>query len=214
MVCRWRLIALIAVVASVTLACGSSAGVVREVTDDDLRAMTLRERDLPPGFSLTDEKLTNNQEFAAAFTDPLRARLLVDEWGRVSGITSSFRASDILDKTRQPLTISSLIERYADQDGGRLRWESGDRLAKYLKSPQMAVTLVQGPRVGDQSMSSRMYVSSTDGVELVVYSVTFRRGALVAEVVTTAYKHRDDKGDRAFRLARLLDERISAQLSS
>jgi hypothetical protein len=186
--------------------------VYRELTDDDLRVMVLRADDLPPGFTLTDEKLTNNEDYAQSFEDVEKARGLVDTWGRASGLENLFTATEAPDKPRQPMRVSSAVSRYADALKMREVWQGLDELVPLQKVQPNAPKTLDSPRIGQQSTTERWYVTDESGRDLVVYSVTFRKGPVIGSVSTVALKNKDDRGDHAVRLAKLVHERVSKQL--
>lgn len=186
--------------------------VSRELTDDDLRVMVLRAEDLPAGFTLTEEKLTNNEEFAQNFADTEKARGLVDTWGRTSGLENTFTATDAPDKPRQPTKVSSTVSRYADALKARAAWHGRTELAQLQRIQPNAPRTLENPRIGERSVAERWYITDQGGRDLVVYSVTFYRGTIIGNVTTVSLKNKDDHGDHAIRLARLVHERVSKQL--
>jgi hypothetical protein len=211
---RLGLVALVPLLLVAAVACkkNDTPVVLREITDDDLHAMVLKVDDLPPGFAMAEEKLTNNEEFAKNFEDAEKVRGMIDTWGRAAGLENVFSAAEAPDKPRQPLLVSSSVDRYSDLIKVREAWAGQGELSRLLKVLPSAPKKIDGPRVGEQAMAERMYLTDKDGRELVVYAVSFRRGTVISTVATYALKNKDDRGDHAFQLARLVDERVSARL--
>ncbi len=210
---RWGWIGLVLPLALVALACKQETVITREVTDDDLRAMVLKAEDLPPGFTLSEEKLTNNEQFAQNFTDAEKVRAIVEDWGRAAGFANQFTGGGTgADKPREPRLVGSAAERFTDILHARQAWEKENDLVPYMKTPLSSPTKIKDPRLGDQSRAERWYITDNEGRDLVLYSVTFRQGTVVADVTTVTVKHKDDKGEHAVRLARLVHERVSTQM--
>lgn len=209
---RWGLITALLLLVPAVLACTQGTAATRDITDDDLRTMVLKAEDLPAGFSLAEEKLTNNEQLAQEYTDPETVRGLVDEWGRRSGIESVFDGTGVPDKPRLPLIIGSSVDRFVDAAHARSAWRKDELLLPYTKASRpTAPTRLADPHLGDQSAATRMYMTDSEGRELVMYAITFRQGAVVADVATASLKHKDDRGEHAARLARLVHERVSTR---
>ncbi len=210
---RPRLLALVALLSLLIFACDKlpkpPESAARPVSDDDLRAVVLREADLPEGFALLEEKLTGNEEYAASFKNASMVRTLLDGWGREAGYEASYASATA--KARVPALIASSADRYRDADSARQAWREAPSLLEQAHTTFSGVTEVAGPRLGDDAAMMRMYVTDPSGAEMVSYWVVFRRGAITADVTTLAPKHRDDKGEHATRLARLVDERLAAR---
>lgn len=207
---RWGWLGLVVPLALVALACKQETVITREVTDDDLRAMVLKAEDLPPGFVLSEEKLTDNEQFAQNFTDAEKVRTIVQDWGRAAGFENQFTGGTGADKPREPRLVGSAAERYSDIVHAKQAWEKENDLLPYMKTQLTSPTKIKNPGLGDQSRAERWYITDSEGRDLVLYSVSFRQGTVVAGVTTVTVKHKDDKGDHAIRLARLVHERVSA----
>ena len=195
--------------------CKAQAAVVpRDVTDDDLRAVTLTAGDLPPGFRLLEEKLTtNNEEYAREDykKNPEKAREILDSLGRLAGIENSFIPVDgAPERPRQPVVMGAEAHRFSDVDHAH-RAMGNHELDEYSEGTESGVTRMADPRLGDESVMERGYLDG-DGRGMVVYAVVFRKGAVIIQVGTAAYPHLDDRGEHAVRLARLLSERAGAKL--
>jgi len=186
--------------------------VYRELTDDDLRAMVLKVEDLPPGYTLSTEVLVNNEEFAKAFENTETVRGLVDSWGRAGGLENQFANTDAPDKPFQPLRVASAVSRYTDVLKAKDAWKGRNELDQHLKVQPAAIKTLDNPRIGDQSETRRWYVTDEQGRDLVVYSVSFRKGTVLGNVTTTALKNKDDRGKHAIQYTKLLNERTGRQL--
>lgn len=210
---RWSLLPFACLV-WLSAACGAIAGAgsrpaARPVTDDDLRAVVLREADLPEGFTLLEEKLTSNEEYAATFKNASAIRALLDGWGREAGYEARYTAAAA--KARVPAVVASSADRYRDTDRARQAWEEAPALLNQAQTAFFGITQLAAPRLGEDAMMLRMYATDAAGAEMVTYWVVFHRGNITADVTTLAPKHRDDKGEYAIRLARLVDERVAAR---
>lgn len=215
-VVRMRARLWLVLVAVMLLAGGCKEQVVvapRDVTDDDLRAVTLTAGDLPPGFRLLEEKLTTNEEYAREdYTkNPEKAREVLDSWGRLAGIENAFVPVDgAPERPRQPVIVGAEVHRFSDPDRAH-RAMGSHELDEYSDGTAGGVTRLRDPRLGDESIMERGYLDG-DGRGMIAYGVTFRKGTVVVQVATAAYPHLDDKGEHAVRLARLLSERAGAKL--
>lgn len=210
---RWRACALALLLMPAVLACTPKAqSAVRPVTDDDLRAMALRAEDLPPGFALRDEKLRTNDDAAALSNDPETVLRMLDEQGRAAGFTNLFTADASSERPQEPVLITGSVERYIDAAHARQAMDEAEGMLKYATTPYSSTTKFTAPLLGDQTSARRMYTTDENGRDLIVYWVYFRQGGVLGEVLTASPKHRDDKGERAIRLARLLHERVNAGL--
>lgn len=211
----WRRLTTLLVIVplALSLAClsGKDDGIVRELTDDDARAIALRVDDLPPGFSLTEERLTGNEEFAKNFTSPDEIRGRLEQWGRQRGFAAEFIAESV-DRPRQPLMVHSSVDRYADAIRAREAWKGQPGLlANRIAQPSSPLIVPSPSMLGKRARTTRMYVTDEKGRELVVYQVVLQKGTVVVDVSTFAQKHKDDRGEHAFRLARLMAERVTAR---
>lgn len=195
-------------------ACGSADVPSRALTDDDLRTAALRVDDLPPGFTARDERPLTNQDVADLTTQPETVRGLLDDSGRDGGFESSFAAGGPLDRPGQPSVVVGLFDRYGDAARARSAFAHASDLDQYAKQPITGQKPFDAPRLGDQSGALRGLITDASGTDFVVYAITFREGAVIASVTTLAVKHKDDRGQHAARLARLLDERLSNRLST
>jgi hypothetical protein len=180
-------------------------------TDDDLQAIIVRPEDLPPGFVLNHETRSTNEDLARYFSDPARARALLDKWGRQGG-AGTLMTNQGPPLLRDIVQVATAVERYPDGAHARQRFNGRGELFRNWNANPSSTRVIKGPRIGDQSALSRMYVTDETGQELVVYSVVVRTGPIVADVTTTGYVFKDDHGRRALQLARLVDERVSAYL--
>src|SRR5579884_285585 len=214
MAARWRWIVLAVLPAVVLLACSRDAAPPRAVTNDDLRAMALRVEDLPPGFTLADEKLTTNQEFADQTNDPPTVRGLLDGWGRDTELQTVFTVAGAGDRPRQPVLIAGSADHFADDQHARQAFAGQRDMLKYAKTPFVGRSTFQAPHLGDQAAGLRMYTTDEHGTELVVYWIVFRDGPIVADVTTASLKHQDYRGAHAVRLARLVEERVDGRLKA
>lgn len=181
------------------------------VTDDDLLAFVVRQEDLPPGYALTRETRSGGEDLSRYFSDPDRVRGLLETWGR-QGSAATLLTNDGPAKLREPWQAASAVEHYPDARRAAMRWQGRGALYGDWNAAPRAVRPVRGPRVGDQSTASRMELTDEAGRDLVVYSVVLRNGPIVADITTTALRHKDDRGRQAFRLARLVNERVDAHL--
>jgi hypothetical protein len=181
------------------------------VTDDDLLAFVVRREDLPPGYALTSETRSDGEDLSRYFSDPERVRAMLETWGR-QGSAATLLTNDGPAKLREPWQAASAVERYPDAGRAAMRWHGRGALYGDWNAEPRAVRSVRGPHVGDQSTASRMELTDEAGRDLVVYSVVFRNGPIVADITTTALRHKDDRGRQAFRLARLVNERVDSHL--
>jgi hypothetical protein len=108
--------------------------------------------------------------------------------------------------------VSSGVSRFTDVLKAKEAWNGRDELAQQLKVQPAAIKTIENPRIGDQSVAERWYSTDEQGRELVVYSVTFRKATIMANVTTFALKNKDDHGSHAVQYARLVHERASRQL--
>ncbi len=207
-----RLFILLVAPLMLAAACNRAPAVQRVLTDDDLRVMTLTVNDLPPGFRLAEEWLSDNQAYAERLTNPEQARAVLDGWGRAAGFSSLFALAGAPDRPRQPSMIAVSSERFADADHARQAFAEQENLREYAQRPFYARSPYKAPALGRQSAADRMFTTDESGAGLVVYAVTLRNGPIVATVSTSARLDKDDKGAHAIRLARLVAERIDGQL--
>ncbi|MFN8558604.1 MAG: hypothetical protein U0531_15100 [Dehalococcoidia bacterium] len=212
---RLGLLVVVLTLAPLLQGCKPEPVVVREVTDDDLRAMALRLDDLPPGFTVLSERLTDNESFAKDFKEPERIREMVDGWGRGAGFDSVFSSNGSADRPRFPALAASLVERYPDVGRARQRFiGAGDLLdQRQSQASKPAPVQVKAVRLTEEYAITRHYLTDDKGYEMVVYVVAFRKGAVFAEVRTAAPKHKDDRGEHAVRLAHLVHERVAKRLT-
>src|SRR6266542_1691711 len=101
---RWGLLAIVLLLVPAALACQQERAVTHEVTDEDL----------PDGFTLMEEKLTDNEEFARDFKDVDSIRGKVDGWGRGAGFEITLSSLSAPEKIRRPAFIGSSAERFSD----------------------------------------------------------------------------------------------------
>jgi hypothetical protein len=180
-------------------------------TDDDLQAIIVRPEDLPPGFVLNHETRSTNEDLARYFSDPEYARTLLDEWGRQGGAGTllTHQGSPLM---RDIIQVATAVERYPDGRHARQRFNGRGELFRNWNANPSSTRAIKAPRIGDQTAASRMYLTDETGQDLVIYSVVMRTGPIVTDITTTGYVFKDDDGRRAFQLARLVDERVSAYL--
>jgi hypothetical protein len=180
-------------------------------TDDDLQAIIVRPEDLPPGFVLNHETHSTNEDLARYFGDPEHVRALLDAWGRQGGAGTlmTYQGSPLM---RDIIQVATAVERYPDGKHARRRFDGRGELFRNWNANPSSTRAIKAPRIGDQRAASRMYLTDEAGQELVIYSVVMRTGPIVTDITTTGYVFKDDDGRRAFQLARLVDERVSAYL--
>lgn len=175
----------------------------------DLPALILRTTDIPD-FRVEEEGVISNDDLVMRLQAVDGQQHRFTELGRVTGYHRAFRTGNTT-APRLPVTVTTDIEQY--QSSGAAKGRVRDFKPQHdLPITVEAVAELPSPRdLGQGARSLRMIVH-TDHGDHMLYLVIFRRGSLVNILTTNAEFHRDDKGEDALRLSRLVDERIAAAL--
>jgi hypothetical protein len=182
----------------------------RELTDADLPHMSLRLTDLPAGYTLAGEEYTPTDVLVANVTEQEDLRGLLESWGRVMGYRTAVDGSSS-ERLRTPVRVQNDIERFGDVAGARERLRGFDPLRDLGLNAAAIQEQKNRGSLGDEARAFRMLTHEGAG-DRVVYAAVFRSGPVVSILFTMSDTFRDDKGDHAYRLSRLVDERIAATL--
>src|SRR5262249_10384447 len=162
--------------------------------------------DLPAGYTLAGEEYTPTDVLVANVSEQEDLRGRLESWGRLMGYRTAVDGSSA-ERTKTPVRVQNDIERFSEANGARERLRGLDPLRELgLNASAWQEQRARGS-LGDESRAFRM-IAPEGATERVVYTAVFRSGPVVSILFTISDTFRDDKGDHAYRLSRLVDERI------
>jgi len=229
---------LIVLAAAVGVACGGGGDnaaptptpIDRPTLEAMLRSIALKPEDLPAGFTVTEERITDNEE--AAVNDPegpTKAKERLARWHRLLGQDSTYTASDLFGTFVNGGTavIRASINIFGDEQGAvdALQWGRNS-----LANPGDAATLIPGvseiselqgkpisfPIVGDETVAYEFTGTSKVedyqvNVPFTAHIVAIRHGRGVAHIVVSAIGGAKP-GPEVEQIIRTLDGRLGQTL--
>jgi hypothetical protein len=164
------------------------------LADDEylLDAMSLRNRDMPPGLNLVSRVEFTNEEWASVTRpdDPERALRQLDSQGRIRNNVAIFSWSGSpyvhLAETRNIISQSTL---YASAEDAR---DELERLCGLFIDERQPLVEFPVPRLGDQSVGFYVTTPAEDFAATIETVVCFRTGRIVHGVMQTAFEGAQD----------------------
>jgi hypothetical protein len=188
-----------------------------------LRSIALKPEDLPAGFTVTQEVISNNEEAAAIDPEgPTKAKERLDGWHRLLGLASTYTSNDQYGAFVNGglAMIQANINIFGDEQGAADSLQWGRDM---LSNPADAATLMAGvsemqggpmsfPTIGDETIAyeftglfrAEQYQIN---VPFTAQTVVIRQGKGVAYIVVSAIGGAKP-GPEVERLIRTLDERL------
>lgn len=193
-----------------------------------LGSIALKTEDLPPGFNVTTDAITNNEEAAAVDPEgPTTTKPRLDGWQRLLGEDTTYTYNDPVGAfTNGGLaTIQSSISIFADEKGASASLVWGrDMLSDPARAgarmpgvSQMAGGPISFATVGDESMAYEFTGKFHDqqyniDVPFTADTVVVRHGRGVAYIIVSAIGGAKP-GPQVEQIIRLLDQRLGQALS-
>ena len=183
---------------------------MRPITDADLGAMALRLTDLPEGYTPAGEELVPTDTLVRSVAGTEETGGSLETRRPEAGYRTAVNGPSA-PRLRLPVRVQHDIERYGEPSGARERLCSFDPERDLGVTGSAVTELKAQPRLGEKARAFRMLVEDGETDRLFYVSV-FRMGPIVSNLTTTGDTHRDDRGDHAYRLSRIVDERVGAEL--
>jgi hypothetical protein len=189
-----------------------------------LHSIAFKLEDLPAGFTVTSEVITNNEEAAATDAEgPTKAKARLDGWHRFLGEVTTYTSNDQYGAFVNGglATITANINIFGDEQGAADSIQWGREL---FNDPPRAATLTPGvsemqggpmsyPTIGDETIAAEFTGLFHDpqynlDVPFTAHVVTVRQGKGVAYIIVSAIGG-TKPGPEVERMIRLLDERLA-----
>jgi hypothetical protein len=225
---------LVVLTAAVGVACGGGGGgdkaaptptpIDRATLETMLHSIAFKLEDLPAGFTVTSEVITNNEEAAATDPEgPTKAKERLDGWHRLLGQNSMYTFNDQYGAFVNGglATIQANINIFGDEQGAADSIQWGREL---FDDPARAATLTPGvsqmqggpmsfPNVGDETIAAEftgLFRAEEYNIDVpfTAHIVTVRQGKGVAYIVVSAIGGAKP-GPEVEQMIRLLDERLA-----